>query len=82
MQPMPKVGEGEDIHVLLRKQEARYIADKFNISGPAAAASIRSAGPNREKVYGYIRQEKNRFNRNAPTAARGFTIWQGLDQTG
>ena len=52
------VGKGDRIRASQQPHEVRYIADKFNISGQAAAGAIRAAGSMREKVYAYIRQKK------------------------
>jgi Protein of unknown function (DUF3606) len=56
---LKEVGKGDRIRVSMQKHEVRHIAEKFKISGQAAAGAIRAAGPMREKVYAYIRQ-KNR----------------------
>ena len=52
------VGKGDRIRASLQKHEVQYIAQKFKISGQAAAGAIRAAGPMREKVYAYIKGKK------------------------
>jgi hypothetical protein len=53
-----KVGKSDRILSSLQKHEVRYIANKFDISGQAAAGAIRAAGRTREKVYAYIKDKK------------------------
>ena len=52
------VGKGDRIRASLQQHEVRHIAEKFDISGQAAAGAIRAAGPMREKVYSYIKEKK------------------------
>jgi hypothetical protein len=52
------VGKGDRIRASLQKHEVQHIAEKFKISGQAAAGAIRAAGPSRAKVYEYIREKK------------------------
>jgi hypothetical protein len=53
-----KVGKSDRILASLQAHEVKYIAKKFDISGQAAAGAIRAAGPNRAKVYAYIKAKK------------------------
>jgi len=55
---LKEVGKGDRIRASLQQHEVRHIAEKFDISGQAAAGAIRAAGPMREKVYAYIRAKK------------------------
>jgi hypothetical protein len=55
---LKEVGKGDRIRASLQEHEVQYIAKKFGISGQAAAGAIRAAGPNRERVYAYIKAKK------------------------
>ena len=55
---MKEVGKGDRIRASMQKHEVQYIAKKFGVSGQAAAGAVRAAGPEREKVYAYIKQKK------------------------
>ena len=57
---LANVGQGDRIRVSLQKHEVRYIAEKFKISGQAAAGAIRAAGPMRKKVYAYIEEKQKK----------------------
>jgi hypothetical protein len=55
---LKSVGKTDRIRASLQKHEVQYIANKFKITGQAAAGAVRAAGPMREKVYAYIKSKK------------------------
>lgn len=59
MADSPKIRDKRDgSKVSKQKHELEYLKDKFDISGQAAAAAQRQAGPNRQKVEAFIKEKK------------------------
>jgi hypothetical protein len=55
----PKIRDKRDANkVSKQKHELDYLKDKFDISGQAAAAAQRQAGPDRKKVEAFIKDKK------------------------
>ncbi|MGE0768217.1 MAG: DUF3606 domain-containing protein [Hyphomicrobiaceae bacterium] len=55
----PKVrGKADRSKVSKQKHELEYLKEKFDITGQAAAAAQREAGPDRKKVEAYIKLKK------------------------
>jgi hypothetical protein len=55
----PKIRDKRDGgKVSKQKHELDYLKKKFDITGQAAAAAQKTAGPNREKVEQFIRIKK------------------------
>jgi hypothetical protein len=59
---LTQIGKGDRIRVGLQKHEVQYLARKFQITGQAAAGAIRAAGPMRNKVETYIKDQKKAGN--------------------
>jgi uncharacterized protein DUF3606 len=55
----PRIRDKRDRGKVSRQEhELDYLKEKFDISGQAAAAAQRVAGPNRAKVEAYIKEKK------------------------
>lgn len=55
----PKIrGKSDSGKVSKQRHELDYLKDKFGISGQAAAAAQRQAGPDRKKVEAFIKERK------------------------
>ena len=50
---LKEIGKGDRIRASLQKHEVQYLARKHQITGQAAAAAVRFAGPIRAKVVAY-----------------------------
>jgi hypothetical protein len=55
-----KRGGADRARVSKQAHELAYLKEKFDISGQAAAAAQRVAGPNRANVEKYIKEKKKR----------------------
>lgn len=51
-------GKRDATKVSKQKHELEYLKEKHGISGQAAAAAQRQAGPDRKKVEAFIKQKK------------------------
>ncbi len=53
-----KRGKADQMRVSKQKHELRALKEKFEISGQAAGAAQRAAGPLRKDVEKYIKEQK------------------------
>lgn len=51
-------GKRDSSRVSKQRHELQHLKEKFGISGQAAAAAQRQAGPDRKKVEAYIKQKQ------------------------